>query len=195
MVFRGIAGLLILVLLALAASNLVVSGHARGKMFDDAGMISDHQVGLVFGCPPASPSGAVNFYFRSRIEAAAALYRSGRVDVLLLSGSSDGEYYDEPRAMKRALLEQGVPEDKMWMDREGDRTLLSIQRARDVYKAQKVILVSQGFHNKRALFLAHHAGLDAVAYNARDLGFLAGSRTRIREYFARARAVADVYFF
>lgn len=192
---RVVAGLLLMVVILLASASVIVNSQSEDAMFSDLDALPTYPVGLVLGCPPVSSEGIPNFYFQSRIEAAARLFRAGKVQYLLLSGSHDGGFYDESREMKKALLAFGVPEERMWLDREGNRTLLSIQRARDVYGVRKLIVVTQAFHAQRALFLARHAGIEAVSYHARDLGFFRGLRTRLREYLARARAVADVYVF
>lgn len=183
-----------LFLLPLIVANLLVMFVSGGQLYDDLEKLPDNAVALVLGCPPELVSGKDNFYFYSRIDAAARLYHSGKVKTFILSGSRDGVFYDEPKRMMQALIKRGIPVQHFLLDKQGDRTLHSVRRARDVYQVNKLIIVSQPFHNYRAVFLAKNEGLDAVAYNAEDLGWLVGGRVRIREYFARLRAVVDVYF-
>ncbi|MBI5451216.1 MAG: YdcF family protein [Gammaproteobacteria bacterium] len=190
---RSLAALLVLALLILGGSALTINLFAMGRVYNNITQVPNYRVALVLGCPPVSVNGRANFYFTSRMDTAARLYHSGRVEYLILSGSSDGKYYDEPKQMKKALLAQGVPEDRLWLDRNGDRTLMSVERARRHFAVNQMVIVSQAFHAKRALFLARHAGVEAVAFIAPDLPFSEGWRIRTREYLAWARAIADVY--
>jgi SanA protein len=127
------------------------------------------------------------------MEAAARLYREGKVKYLILSGNNDSEYYNEPNDMKRCLLRMGVPSEVMMLDYAGFRTFDSILRCKEVFKQQRFTIVSQGFHNARALFLAKHYDLNAVAFAAQDAPEVYSFKTLIREYLARPRAILDVY--
>jgi SanA protein len=139
------------------------------------------------------PDGRNNLFFTHRIEAAAALFKAGKVRHLIVSGDNGRQEYDETTAMKDALLAKGVPADAITMDYAGFRTLDSVVRAKLVFGQSKVTVISQAFHDKRALFIADHSGIDAIALAAPGVGSAEGFLVRLREVFARAKAVADLF--
>jgi SanA protein len=116
----------------------------------------------------------------------------GKVRYLLVSGDNHRRGYDEPTAMRDALIARAVPRERIVLDYAGFRTLDSIARAKDVFGQSHVIIVSQRFHNERALYLAQALGLFGVAYNAKDVPGARGDVTFMREPLARLRAVLDV---
>jgi SanA protein len=111
---------------------------------------------------------------------------------LILSGNKE-EYYDEPQDMKKALSKLGIPDNAMLLDTAGYRTFDSVARCKQVYKQNKVTVISQNFHNVRALYLCQHEGIEAVGFAAQDVPDGYSSRTLIREYLARPKAMIDVY--
>jgi SanA protein len=179
-------------LLSVAVSRILIAHAAAGKTFSDVTQLPHRHVGLVLGCPPMY-RGLPNPFFVYRMDAAAELFHSGKVDYLLLSGDHRRSHHDEPTEMKRALLARGVPAEKIYLDYAGLRTLDSVVRAKEIFGQDSVTIVSQRFHNQRAIFLASHRGLDAIGFNARDVGFPAGLPIRIREQFAKVKAVLDIY--
>lgn len=153
-----------------------------------------HRVGLLLGTSPQQAPGVPNAYFTARIEAAALLYKKHKIDYILASGDNRALSYNEPREMRRALIKAGVPADRIVMDFAGIRTLDSILRARSVFMLQDLTVISQGFHNERALFIAEHNGLNADGYNASEPDdTLAVMKVRLREFFARIKCILDVY--
>ncbi len=154
-------------------------------------VVPEVKAALVLGCSPQI-AGRSNLFFAHRMKAASQLYRSGKIKALILSGDNGSHDYDEPTAMKMALLKLGVPEEAIYCDYAGFRTLDSIVRAHHVFGQSRFLIVSQRFHNQRAVFLAHRHGLDAEAYNADDVPMHSGAMTYLREYLARVQAVLDV---
>jgi SanA protein len=126
------------------------------------------------------------------MRAAAELYRSSKVDGILVSGDNGSEEYNEPEQMKADLVALGVPAEHITADYAGFRTLDSIYRAGDVFGLRSYIVVTQAFHLPRALYLADQKGHDAVGYVAYGPGGYWGQRVRAREILARAQAVLDV---
>jgi SanA protein len=174
-----------------AAANALVVLDARG---DSAGSLSDvphAQAALVLGAQ-VKPDGTPSAMLADRIEAAAALYRAGKVDKLLLSGDHGRWAYDEVGTMRRELLARGIPARDVFTDHAGFDTWDSAQRARRVFGVESAIVVTQRFHLARALYSAHRAGLDATGYAAdrRSYGTVMG-RLRLREALARVKVVAD----
>jgi SanA protein len=124
--------------------------------------------------------------------AAAALFRAHKVDYLLVSGDNHVPTYDEPTAMKNALLRLGVPEDRIVADYAGLRTLDSVVRAKKVFGLSELCIITQRDHALRASYIARANGIDVVAYPAKDVPGLGGMRTRFRESLARVWTLLDV---
>jgi SanA protein len=180
--------------LAVLGCNLWVVYSGKGKVFDQLAEVPGRPVGLVLGASRTLGDGRyLNPHFQNRIAAAAELYHAGKVQHLLLSGDNSRADYDEPTDMQQALLIRGVPVSAMTRDYAGFRTLDSVVRAKEVFGVTQLIVVSGAFHNYRALFMARHFGLDAVAYNARPVPMRFSLRTHVREWLARVKAVLDLY--
>jgi SanA protein len=127
------------------------------------------------------------------MEAVAALWKSGKIKHIIVSGDNSTQYYDEATAMKKALSDIGVPDSVITLDYAGFRTLDSVVRCKWVFGQSEIIVVSQEFQNERAIFIANHFGINAVGFNAKDVPGNYGFKTSVREYFARAKAVLDIY--
>jgi SanA protein len=183
--------LLALTLILIVVSNQMVLRAAQSRLYDSVSEIPARKVGLVLGTSPTS-QGQPNVYYEARLNAAAALYKAGRVEDLILSGDNSTTSYDEPTRMKADLVARGLPAGHLFLDYAGFRTLDSVVRARDIFGLTAVTIISQRFHNERAVFLAQNKGIDAIAYNAEDVEGAAGLRTRGREWLARTSAVLDV---
>jgi SanA protein len=151
------------------------------------------QVGLVLGCAERLPDGRRNAFFVNRMAAAAELYRSGKVAHLLLSGDNSRADYDEPSDMQRSLERLGVPRAHLVLDYAGFRTLDSVVRAKQVFGVEQLIVVSQHFHNVRAVYLARAHGIEAYAFDAPEVGGLGGAWPKLREVASRIFAVLDVF--
>lgn len=181
----------------MALCDITVSRHASGKTYDNADNIPRRKVGLILGTSPVSTwNGRRNYYFDHRIKAGAELYKAGKVDWLVVSG---GDYrntengYDEPVAMRDSLMKQGVDSTRIILDYDGTRTLNSIAKIRDVYCLDSIIIISQEYHNERALFQAQHLGIDAIGFNAKTPGRRTSWwRNRGREVLARVKLFIDI---
>jgi SanA protein len=166
---------------------------SRGRLYSDIDSIPFNHVGLLLGTSPYMRDGSPNAFFVSRIDAAAELYRRGRIGVILASGDNRYRTYNEPARMREALLERGIPENRIIVDAAGYRTLDSVVRAGSVFGWNRFTIISQEFHNYRALFVAREWNLDPIAFNAEDVGGYTGLRQSLREHLARTLAVLDVY--
>lgn len=178
--------------LLLAYGEWVVS-ESRHYTYDDVDAVPYNRVALVLGTSKYLIGGGTNHYFQTRIRAATELYNNGKVDYILVSGDNATLQYNEPRQMRRALIKAGIPARAIYSDYAGFRTLDSIVRAREVFGQARFTVVSQAFHNERAIFIARHFGIEAVGFNAQDPSAYQGIRTRVREVFARLMGVLDLY--
>lgn len=188
-------GLVLLVVSALFVwwSNYTIEYKTKDFVTSDLSKIPNEKVGLVLGTGKTLANGQPNLYFSYRIDAAAELYKAGKVQYFIVSGDNSQKNYNEPEDMKLALMEKGVPENHIFEDFAGFRTLDSVVRAKDIFGQNSFIIISQQFHNERAIFLAQKNGITAYGYNAKDVNAYAGFKTNLREKFARAKVFVDLF--
>ncbi len=136
----------------------------------------------------------MNAYFYNRMSAVVALYKAGKVKYIIVSGDNSRVGYDESTDMKTMLVKLGVPEEVIYLDYAGFRTLDSVVRCKEVFDQKDIIIVSQAFHNQRALFLSQRKGVSAVGYNATNVNRRYGFAVHVREKLARVKAVVDIVF-
>lgn len=184
--FLGALALAVVLLAWFAERRLDQSAVTRS--FDDIARLPDVEVALVLGTAPIGPEGGPNVYFVRRLDAAAALWKAGKVRHFIVSGSPG-----EPVAMRAGLVERGVPAAAVYGDPAGYRTWDSVLRARDVYGQKRLIIVSQRFHLSRALFQARHAGIEAWGFEARDVDSPYSIFTELRRFPSALRAYFDVW--
>lgn len=177
----------------IAYTYYAASFASRGKLFNDVSKLPPAKVGLVFGTSDRY-RGRENRYFRYRIDAAFEVWNAGKVETLIVSGDNRSEYYNEPHKMRIALIEAGVPKDRIVCDYAGLRTFDSVVRAKKIFGANTILVISQQFQNERAIYLAKAHGMKAFGYNAEDVEFQAGFKTKVREVGARVKMWLDVNF-
>lgn len=176
----------------------VVSWKASGLTFDEVEQVPAREYALLLGTSPITRQGAHNYYFDNRIKSAAELYHAGKVRKIIASGGNyEGKSKygcNELQAMHDSLVARGVPSDSILLDYEGTRTINSIVKAKEA-GIDSCILVSQGYHNRRAICQAKHYGLDAVGYNAEHSPFWKNRIKNIaREFLARPKMFLDLWF-
>jgi SanA protein len=192
MLLGGALALLLVLAAWLAERGL--DRFAAPYLAEDPAALPAVEVALVLGAAPIGPEGGPNRYLEYRLDAAAALWRAGKVRYLLVSGDRRPPDYDEPSAMRTRLIARGVPATAIYRDFEGVRTRDSIVRARSVFGLQRLIVVSQAFHANRAIFLARHDGIEAWGLAARDVDHAYSIFTELRRYPSALRAYYDVWF-
>ncbi|MFW5880722.1 MAG: SanA/YdcF family protein [Spirochaetota bacterium] len=188
LIIHGILAAFVLVLFA----NVQIARASAGRVYHAADSIPENSVGLLLGTSPYLVSGRLNPFFEHRIRAAVELLRAGRIEYILASGDNEHRSYNEPVQMKKALLAAGVPDTAIVLDFAGFRTLDSVVRASEVFGQQRLTVISQEFHTRRALYIANRYTIDAVAFVADDVGGYTGVRMQLREQLARTLAVLDV---
>ncbi|MFT4602831.1 MAG: SanA protein [Arenicella sp.] len=179
---------------AVWASNKKIKKQTEDQITYSINEISPMKSALVLGAAKYLSNGNVNPYFQNRIVAAAELYHSGKVREIIVSGDNHTVSYDEPTFMAESLIELGVPDKVIIRDYAGFRTLDSVIRAKKVFNCSELIIVSQEFHNQRAVFAANHFGIDAQGYNAKDVESI-GNFTHLREIGAKFLMILDLYCF
>jgi len=174
-------------------ADTCVEQNSKGMHSNQIEQIPKRKVALVLGCSPRAGKGRKNLYFYSRIKAAAELWHFGKAEYFLVSGDNRVDSYNEPRYMQEALMEQGVPEERIVLDYAGVRTLDSVVRAKEVFCEDQLIVVSQAFHNERAIFIGKQKGIELFGYDATDVPGGYSGKTRTREQFAKVKAFLDVF--
>ena len=183
-----------LIFSALYISNYIVVQVAEGKTFSSIDEIPYNRVGVLLGTSKYRKKKIHNLYFDYRIEAAAALFHAGKIDFIIVSGDNRKEDYDEPEQMMVDLMALGIPEQKIFKDKAGIRTLDSVIRAKKVFGVNKFTIISQKFHNDRAIYIAEKNGMDVIGFNAKDVTKSYGFKTNLREKMARVKVVLDIVF-
>lgn len=171
-----------------------VSHTVEQQMYNNIHKIGVNKVGLLLGTAKYNRSGSVNLYYKYRIDAAVQLYNAGKIDCIIVSGDNSRKEYNEPETMQNDLIAAGIPADRIYPDYAGFRTLDSIVRCMAIFSVKEMTIISQKFHNERALFIANQKGFNAVAYNAQDPPKNITVKVMIREKLARVKMVIDLLF-
>lgn len=180
------------VLLLVFGCEWWIAKTAEGRCFQEVEAVPEAPVAVVLGTAARVADGRANLFFLPRMETAAALFKAGKVKALIVSGDNGTQHYDEPTEMKRVLVQLGIPESRIVCDYAGFRTLDSVVRAKEVFGQQRVIFVSQRFHNARAIYLAKALGIEAWGLNATDVPVKLSVKTFLREKLACVKAMLDV---
>ena len=191
-------GILIVSCIALMViCNHIVVNNAKGKVFSDFDSIKHYKVGLLLGTTPQARFDRItNYFFIYRIDAAEQLYKARKIEKILISGDENSlDGVNEPECMRDSLVARGVPASAIILDGKGYRTICSVVNANKVFGLKSFTIISQKFHNERAIYQAEHLGLDVEnvqAYNAEDPKSRRAYLTTIREYFARVKMFLDL---
>ena len=182
----------IFTILLVILTDQAVQHYTKAQLYDSVEVIPSNKVGIVLGTAKYVRSGQLNLYYSYRINAAVELYKSGKIKFILISGDNSTRFYDEPSTFKKDLIKRGVPEEHIFLDYAGFSTLDSIIRAKKVFGQSKFTIISQAFHNERAVFIANFKEIDAVAYNAKPIPFKYGLYVKTREKLARVKMLIDL---
>ncbi len=193
-VFCAIIGVCIIIMYV---CNQLVVNNAKGKTFSEIDSIKPDEVGLLLGTTPQARINRItNYFFIYRIDAAEELYKAGKIKKILISGDENSlDGVNEPECMRDSLLLRGVPASDIILDGKGFRTICSVINANKIFGLKSFIVISQQFHNERAIYQADHLGLDIEsiqAYNAENPKSRRAYLTLIREYFARVKMFLDL---
>lgn len=187
--------LIVLIISAIIFFYFVVSASANERVYNEIEKIPYNKVGLLLGTSKYSRPGLINQYYQFRIDAAVALFKAGKIDYIIVSGDNRYESYNEPREMRKNLIEAGVPEDRIILDFAGFRTLDSVIRSKEVFGQQSITIISQTFQIERAIYIAVRNDINAIGFAARDVSNVWAYANFIREYLARVKLMMDIYLF
>ena len=182
----------ILLLMAIIGMYHWITLKAKGFTYNTTTEIPKNNVGLLLGTGKFTKRGNINLFYKYRINAAVELFNSGKIEYILVSGDNHSKNYDEPSEFKKDLIKKGIPENRIILDYAGFRTLDSVIRSKKIFGQSNITVISQKFHNERAIFIAQHFNINAVAYNAKDISTY--KLSYYREYLARSKSVIDIFF-
>lgn len=175
--------------LAIYVCDAVIKNNAKGKLYSSVNDIPYNRVGLLLGTAKYTKRrGFNNPYYTNRIKAATDLMKAGKIKYLIISGDNGRQEYNEPEMMREDLIKNGIDSTRLYLDYAGFRTFDSMVRLKEVFGQDSVTVISQLFHNERALYLASKEGIVANGFNARD-GF--AERVMAREKLARVKVFVD----
>lgn len=183
--------LIIFVAISTIVADIIIKVNSNNKVFNDIYKVPHKRVGLLLGTSKYFQDGSKNLYFKYRIHATVNLYFTGKIDRVLISGDNSLSYYNEPMDMKKALVKKGVPADKIYLDFAGFRTYDSIIRANKVFGLTSYTIITQEYHNQRAIYIADVLGHNAIAYNAKNVNQKYGIDQYFREKLARVKVFID----
>lgn len=172
------------------ASRSYIHRQATARMHS-LQTVPPSRVALVLGAK-IYPDGRLSTMLAARVRVAVALYKVRKVEKLLMSGDNRVTHYNEPERMRDYAAALGVPVRDIAMDYAGRRTYDSVWRAKHIFGLDRCVVVSQGYHAERAVFLARRLGLAADGVAAPSMG-VGGARAELREYAASVLALADAY--
>jgi SanA protein len=178
---------------------LIYISHKRIESYDaylypDLEALPQFDVALLLGTTKAV-FGRPNRFYQYRLQAAAELFFGGKIKAILISGDNAKKSYNEPIDMKNDLLKLGIPEGVLTLDYAGFSTLDSVLRAKHIFGQNRLLVVSQPFHCKRAIYIARRHQIDAYGFPAQDVNGPTAQKTYSREYLARVKAFLDVEIF
>ena len=171
----------------------IIKLASKNFLYTDIVKIPENKAGLVLGTSKYLSKGQINFYYQYRIDATVELYKAGKIKHIVVSGDNSRKTYDEPTQMKADLIAAGVPANVIYLDYAGFRTWDSVVRMKEIFSQDSFTIISQRFHNERAIYLAHRYKLNVIAFNAKDVDKYFGFKTNQREKFARVKVFVDFF--
>jgi SanA protein len=191
LLFLFILGMSLLSILAIYFSNRTINKATLGLLYTSVEAIPHNKSGLLLGTGKYLSNGSINPFYQNRIIAAAELLKSGKIRYLVISGDNSRKGYSEPEDMRADLIAQGIDSTCIYLDYAGFRTFDSVVRLKKIFGQDSVTIISQPFHNQRAIYIAQKEGIAAIGYNAKDVTAAQGLKTNIREKFARVKVFVD----
>lgn len=186
--------LIVALLVVVFSANTIIECSTDDYIYSDLEGVPYNKVGLVLGTSRYLRDGSPNQYFANRVKAAAALYYARKINYIVVSGDNGKTEYNEPLDLKVELVKLGIPDSVIYLDYAGFRTYDSVIRLNKIFGQSSFTVISQEFHNRRAIFIAKHNDLAAIGYNARDVDLYNGFKTQVREKIARLHCFIDLLF-
>jgi len=191
--FKVLKWMIYIALICTLNSTIIVELSTFKYVYSSIDSLPANKVGLLLGTSKYRKGGGINPYYEYRILACVELIKKGKIKYVIVSGDNGLVEYNEPMQMREDLIKRGVDATVIYLDYAGFRTLDSVVRSREIFGQNSITVISQSFHNKRAIFIAKKKGIAAIGYNAKDLNFLVGVKVQFRELFARVKLMIDLF--
>lgn len=175
-------------------ADKIIKAHSKSFLFSEIEKVKPLKTGLVLGTSKHLGNGNINPFYQNRINAAYDLYSKQKIKQLILSGDNSKLEYNEPQDMKDDLIKLGVPDSVIFLDYAGFRTFDSMVRLKAIFNQDSAIVISQQFHNERAIYIAQQKNIFVYGFCAIDVPQSIGIGTYVREYFARVKVFIDLLF-
>ena len=172
---------------------MIVSA-AKNKTFDDATRIPFNKVGILLGTSKMLPGGHHNLYYANWIKATVELLQNRKIKYLVISGDNSLKSYNEPEDMRADLMKEGFDSSLIYLDYAGFRTYDSMIRLKEIFGQGQATVISQKFHNERAIYTGKRLGMSVIGFNADDVSYATGFKTQVRERLARVKVFLDFLF-
>lgn len=172
--------------------NLEVTKTGKQYSYNSVSAIPHNHCAIVLGTNKFIIAGKLNLYYSYRIQSAVLLYKNKKIDYIIVSGDNKHKSYNEPVSMYNDLVEAGIPKERIILDYAGFRTLDSVVRCFMVFGQHQFTVISQPFHNHRAVFIGRKRGLEVIAYNAGDQIGRPSIKVIVREIGARVLLAYDL---
>lgn len=172
--------------------NLEVTRTGKQFSYNSVNALPHNHCAVVLGTSKFLITGKENLYYTYRIKSAVLLYKSKKIDYIIVSGDNKHRNYNEPVSMFNDLVEAGIPKERIILDYAGFRTLDSVVRSFMVFGQHEFTVISQPFHNHRAIFLGRQRGLEVIAFNAGDQYGSPSVKVVLREIGARVLLAYDL---
>ena len=172
----------------------IIKSNAKGKIYSTVDTIPYNTVGLILGTSKHLTDGRLNLYYTNRVTAATELFRADKIKFVIVSGDNSRIDYNEPQQIKLDLMKVGINSSKIYLDFAGFRTFDSMVRAKEIFGQDSLTVITQNFHNERAIYIASRLGMHTIGYNAKDVDKASGLKTQIREKLARVKVFIDDLF-
>ena len=172
--------------------NLEVTKTGKLYSYNSVNEIPHNHCAVVLGTNKFISAGKENLYYNYRIKSAVLLYKNKKIDYIIVSGDNKHRSYNEPVSMFNDLVEAGIPRERIFLDYAGFRTLDSVVRCFLVFGQHSFTVISQPFHNHRAIFLGRERGVEVIAFNAGDQNDRPSIKIITREIGARVLLAYDL---
>ena len=191
-IIKWITVLVVFIITITLIANIIIETRTNNLVYNEVNNIPHNKTGLLLGTSKYLKSGQPNRYFANRIKAAVELYNAKKIDFIVVSGDNNSIYDNEPLDMKNELMKYGVPEKIIYLDYAGFRTYDSVVRVNYIFGQTHFTVISQEFHNRRAIYIANRLGLHAIGFNAENVDAYNGFKTNLREKFSRVKVFIDL---
>lgn len=194
---KWLVGITILILLTISIvlyCDNKIKLASKGKIYNSSRNIPFSKTGLLLGTGKFLKNGTINPYYQYRINATVELLNSNKIKYVIISGDNSVNNYNEPAMMRADLIALGIDSTKIFLDYAGFRTFDSMVRAKEIFGQNNLTIISQKFHNERALYIAQRENIRAIGFNAQDVSAFADIKVKLREKLARVKVFVDYMF-